>query len=222
MLSRCASDPEPADIAQAIRDGDFDDALAAAHALQAQGADTPELRLVIGAMQFGLNRFVDARRWFAAADGAGTYLISDATMDGDDALIRTEIAQGDWLYLTALRSGESLASLQAVDPVERVLGGAWDPERYIRERVAWSRRMFDASILSIAASAGREAMLDDLANDQAPTFRCTGYFLAGEMALARNDRARASKHLTLATAQELPLLEFYLARAALAGLTVPA
>ncbi|HEY1383435.1 MAG TPA: hypothetical protein VGF43_07455 [Dongiaceae bacterium] len=218
-LAGCASDPAPADIAEAIRDGDFEDALTAAHALQAQGRDTPELRLVIGAMKFGLNRFDEARRWFASAEGAGTYLISDPTMDGDDALIRTEIAQGDWLRLTALRSGESIANLQAVDPVERVLSNAWDPARYIREKAAWSRRMFDASILSVTTSAGRDRTLDDLASGEAPIFRCTGYFLAGEMALARNERNLARKHLTTATGQELPLLEFYLAQAELARLS---
>src|SRR5262245_22339081 len=105
MLSGCASNPEPTDVAAAIREGEFEDALAAAQALQAHGGDTPELRLVIGAMQFGLHRFADARGAFAAAEGAGTYLISDATMDGDEALIRTEIAQPDWLRLTALRLG---------------------------------------------------------------------------------------------------------------------
>src|ERR1051325_11460148 len=196
MLSGCASDPAPTDVAEAIRDGDFNEALRAAHALQAQGGDTPELRLVIGAMKFGLDQFAEARRWFASAEGAGTYLISDATMDGDDALIRTEIAQGDWLRLTALRSGESIANLQAVDPVERVLGGTWDPERYIQEKVAWSRRMLAASILSITTPTGRDRMLDDFASGEKPTFRCTGYFLAGEMALARNDRDLARKHLT--------------------------
>jgi hypothetical protein len=216
-LAGCASDPAPADIAAAIRDGDFDESLRAAHALQAEGRDTPELRLVIGAMKFGLNRFEEARRWFASADGAGTYLLSDVTMDGDDSLLRTEIAQGDWLRLTALRTGESIAKLQAIDPVERVLSSAWDPERYIREKAAWSRRMFDASI--VTSSGGRDAMLDDLASGEEPTFRCTGYFLVGEMALARNDRELARKHLTLAAAQELPLLEFYLARAELAQLS---
>jgi hypothetical protein len=216
MLTGCASDPAPADVAEAIRDGEFEDALRAAHALQAQGRDTPELRLVIGAMKFGQGRFAEARRWFASAEDAGTYLISDATMDGDDALIRTEIAQGDWLRLTALRLGESLAGLQAVDPVERVLAGNWEPARYVKEKVAWSRRMFDASI--ITTSGDRDATLDDLAGGEQPTFRCTGYFLVGEMALARNERDLARKHLTLATAQELPLLEFYLARAELAQL----
>jgi hypothetical protein len=218
MLAGCASDPEPADIAAAIRAGEFDEALIAAHALQAQGRDTPELRLVIGAMQFGLNRFADARRWFAAADGAGTYLISDVTMDGDDALIRTEIAQGDWLHLTALRSGESLAKLQAVDPVERVLSGAWPPERYVREKVAWARQLFDISILNFASFPNRDAMLDHLAGGEAAKFRCTGYFLAGEMALARNDQKLAREQLTIATQEELPLLEFYLAQAELGQL----
>jgi hypothetical protein len=218
MLSGCASDPQATDVAQAIRAGEFEDALRAAHALQAEGHDTPELRLVIGAMKFGLNRFAEARRWFASADGAGTYLVSDITMDDDGALLRTEIAQGDWLHLSALRSGESLATLQPVDPVERVLDGAWDPERYVREKTAWARRMFDASILNVTTSSGRAAMVDDLANGEEPTFRCTGYFLAGEMALARDDRGLARKHLTLATAEELPLLEFYLAQAELAGL----
>jgi len=217
MLAGCASDPAPTDVASAIRAGEFEDALRAAHALQAQGRDTPELRLVIGAMKFGLNQLAEAQRWFASAEGAGTYLLSDVTMDGDDALLRTEIAQADWLRLTALRLGESLANLQAVDPVERVLAGAWDSERYLREKVAWSRRMFDASI--VTTSGDRDAMLDDLADGEEPTFRCTGYFLVGEMALARNDRDLARKHLTLATAQELPLLEFYLARAELAQLS---
>jgi len=216
-LAGCASDPAPADIAAAIRKCDFEEALSGAHALQAQGRDTPELRLVIGAMKFGLTRFEEARRWFASAEGAGTYLLSDVTMDGDDALLRTEIAQGDWLRLTALRSGESIANLQAVDPVERVLSSAWNPERYIREKAAWSRRMFDASV--VTTSGNRDAMLDERANGEEATFRCTGYFLVGEMALARNDRDLARTHLTQAAAQELPLLEFYLAQAELVRLS---
>lgn len=218
-LAGCAGDPEPADLAQAIREGDFTAALAAARTLQAQRRDTPELRLVIGAMQFGLHRFGEARSAFASADGAGTYLLSDASVDTDDALLRTEIAQGDWLHLSALRSGDSIAGLPMADPVERVLGGAWDPERYIREKAAWARQMFDASMLSVTTSSGRDAMLADLGDGQAPTFRCTGYFLAGEMALARQDRAAAQKHLAVAAKRELPLLEFYLARAELAQLT---
>jgi hypothetical protein len=105
------------------------------------------------------------------------------------------------------------------DPVERVLGGAWDPERYVREKAAWARRMLDASMLSVTTSSGRDAMLEELGDGQEPTFRCTGYFLAGEMALARRDRAAAQKHLAIAAMRELPLLEFYLARAELAQLT---
>jgi hypothetical protein len=218
MLSRCASDPEPADIAQAIRDGDFDGALAAAQALQAEGGDTPELRLVIGAIHFARADFEKARRSFASAGSAGTYLMADADPDRDEPLLRTDIAQTQWLHLGALRSGDPLPQDAGSDPLDRILAGTWSPERYVDASAAMARQLADAAVLTLASSPGRDAMLDRLASVQAADYRCTGYFVAGEAALVGGNVPDARRLLRLATGQEVPLLEFYVARAELARL----
>jgi hypothetical protein len=212
-LAGCASKPSNSSLEQAIREARFDEALSIVTALRSSNADTAELRLLTGASLFVAQDFGEARRAFLSADAAGIYLFPERDGRAEDTLLRTDVRQDHWVALSTLRLEKSLAETVTIDPLSRVMTGSWPPERYVQERVSAARRVADATILSIASSPGREAMLDDIASARIEEYRCTGYFVAAEVALPRDDRSGAREALTMATQRDVPLLEFHVAQA---------
>ena len=214
-LAGCATKPSDSSLEQAIRENRFDEALSIVTALRSSSADTAELRLLTGASLFVAQDFSEARRAFLSVDAVGTYLFPERDGRAEDTPLRTDVRPDHWVALSTLRLEKSLTETVTIDPLSRVMTGSWPPERYVEERVSAARRAADATILSIASSPGREAMLDDIASARTEEYRCTGYFVAAESALARGDRSGAQQMLGIATRRGLPLLELHVAQAEL-------
>jgi len=218
-LAGCAARPSASSLDEAIRHGRFDRALSIATALRKRNGDTAELRLLTGASFFAREDFAEARRAFASTEIAGTHLLPEFDDQPKDLLLRTDVGQEHWLALSTLRLERSLSQTLMIDTLGRVMIGTSPPERYVEERIRDARRVADATILGIASSPGRDAMLDRRASACAAEYRCTGYFVAAEAALARDDRSEAREMLDRATQRDVPLLEFHVAQAELQRLT---
>lgn len=216
LLSACGSDPRDEDVAQLIRDGDFDAARTKAEALMQRGAAGEQIPLLAGALALQAGDFTRARELFAAKPGPGA--------DTSQAFFASGLEQSHWLRLAALRSGidvgPRLTDAVPLDPLGAALAGRISAQAFLRAKIEEARRIADATILSIRQSPGRDDLLDRLAGEGEARFRCTGNFVAAERSLASGDEVSARAFLTAALqGRTVDLLEFHIARAELARLS---
>lgn len=206
----CGGPPRPADVAALIRAGDFKAAREAAEAILERNPEDAQILREAGAMAFAAGDFSRARALF-------TSLQDDESVA---AILPSGLRPAHWLALIGLRTGEaSAAGLDPFnDPLYQLIAGAMTVEAYVTAKVAAARQVADATLLSIAASPGRDAVLDSLAWRDAPQFRCTANFAAGQRAVMLGDRAAARGLFAAAADIEVDLLERYVAGAELARL----
>jgi hypothetical protein len=213
-LAACGTDPRPEDVAHLIRDGDFDAARKTAEELIARGEVDGQMPLLAGALALQAGDFIRAGELFRLEAPTATAQSSFAS----------GMARTYWLQLAALRAGGDItlesAALLGLEPVGGAISGKLSPDAFVETKIAEARRIADVTILSIQHSTGRTAMLDHVAREDEQLYRCTGNFIAGERALATDDRDGARQFLTAAIDAQAPdLLEFHIAKAELAKLT---
>ncbi len=207
----CGGPAHPADVAALIRTGDFNAAREAAEAILKRSPDDGQVLLEAGTLAFAQGDFSRAHALFAAAQDHASLA----------AIVPSGMLPAHWLFLTWLRSGQTPAVLR-IDPINdplcKVLGGAMAVDAYVEAEVAAARQVADATLLSIAASPGRDAALASLARRDAPQFRCTASFAGGEREVMLGDRATARGLFAAAADAKVDLLERYVAGAELARL----
>jgi hypothetical protein len=216
LLSACGSKPRSEDVTQLIRDGDYDAARVAAETLIEHGSVDGQMPLLAGALALQAGDFTRAQELFAVKPGPAG--------DASQTLFATGIEQDHWLRLTALRSGNDIASgiTDAVflDPLGAAIAGKISAQEFVGAKVKEARRIADATVLSIQQSPGRDSLLDRLAGEREPQYRCTGNFIAAERMIAASDAAAARGMLMAALETKAEdLLEFHIAKAELMHLS---
>lgn len=202
----CGGLARPVDVAALIRAGDLNAARKAAEAILKRSPDDGQVLLEAGALAFAAGDFSRAHALFAAAQDRESLA----------AIVPSGMLPAHWLFLTGRRSGQMPAVLGVDlfnDPFCRVLGGAMTVDDYVGAEVAAARQVADATLLSIAASPGRDAALQSLARRDVPQYRCTGNFAAGQRAVMLGDRATARGLFSEAADAAVDLLERYVAKA---------